>query len=72
MTCQRCQGLMVSVPLEDAEGTTFLEPLLSWRCLLCGNMLDDTIASNRKVDQKRWGKRPHARFGKLLKSSPSD
>ena len=72
MTCPRCHGLMVSVPLQDEDGMTFLEPILAWRCLLCGNMLDDTIASNRQVDQKRWGKRPHARFGKLFKSSPSD
>ena len=47
MMCQRCQGLMVSVTLEDIEGTVMREPTLGWRCLLCGAIVDPTIAENR-------------------------
>ena len=46
--CRRCQGLMVpsftdSLFLEIAEGVR--DP--SWRCVNCGEWLDDTILSNR-------------------------
>ena len=48
MMCQRCQGLMVSVTLEDTQSTVMREPTLGWRCLLCGEVLDPTIAQHRK------------------------
>jgi hypothetical protein len=46
--CRRCQGLMVpcftdSLFLEIAEGVR--DP--SWRCVNCGEWLDETIVSNR-------------------------
>lgn len=46
--CERCQGLMVpafsdSLFLEVAEAVQ--GP--SWRCVNCGEWLDDTIVSNR-------------------------
>ncbi len=48
MMCQRCQGLMVSVTLEDTQSTVMGGPTLGWRCLLCGEILDPTIAQHRK------------------------
>ena len=47
--CRRCQGLMVpsftdSLFLEIAEGVR--DP--SWRCVNCGEWLDETIVSNRQ------------------------
>ncbi len=46
--CGRCQGLMVpcftnSLILETAEAVR--DP--SWRCVNCGEWLDETIVSNR-------------------------
>jgi len=48
MTCPRCQGLMVSIPLEDRECSAPGELILGWRCLLCGELVDETIVANRK------------------------
>ena len=48
MTCPRCQGLMVSITLEDQEWSRPGEPILGWRCLLCGGVVDETIVANRK------------------------
>ncbi len=48
MTCPRCQGLMVSITLDDPESSPLGEPILGWRCLLCGEVVDETIVANRK------------------------
>ena len=48
MTCSRCQGLMVTIKLEDAEGSTSRDPILGWRCLLCGEVLDSDIKAHRQ------------------------
>ena len=53
MNCPRCHGLMVSVMLEDAEGTIAKEPVIACRCLLCGEVLDPTIAENRRHSRER-------------------
>ena len=63
MTCQRCQGLMVSVTLEDSEGTVMCEPTLDWRCLVCGAVTDPTIAENRAAPLNPLTQKPTARFG---------
>ncbi len=66
MTCPRCQGLMVSATLEDAKSTLSREPLRAWRCLLCGEVLDPTIAQHRKGPPKPPPGRPHARLGAMV------
>ena len=49
MSCPRCQGIMVSVRLEDAMVSSGPELLGGWRCLTCGEVLDPVIASNRRA-----------------------
>ena len=58
MSCRRCQGLMVTIRLEDAEGTTCC--FSAWRCLLCGEVTDPGIKANRAYRQepRRSGARP--------------
>ena len=46
MNCLRCDGLMVSTTLEDAEGSS--RCFSGWQCLLCGEIIDHVIAANRK------------------------
>ncbi|HZS11612.1 MAG TPA: hypothetical protein VFA38_05135 [Nitrospirales bacterium] len=46
MNCQRCEGLMVPVQLDDMEGTV-MAAYLGWRCLQCGNIQDPGIDANR-------------------------
>ena len=61
--CPRCHGLMVSVMLEDAEGTIAKEPVIACRCLLCGEILDPTIAENRRRPRKPLPRTPVPRLG---------
>lgn len=42
---------MVSVRLEDANGPTRRDPLVGWRCLQCGEVLDPLIVTNRRSPQ---------------------
>jgi len=48
MKCFRCQGLMVTITLVDAERSTSMGSLPAWRCLTCGEVLDAGIVNNRK------------------------
>ncbi|HKN87305.1 MAG TPA: hypothetical protein VJV04_10630 [Nitrospiraceae bacterium] len=41
---------MVSTTLEDAEGSS--RCFSGWQCLLCGEIIDDVIAANRKGRQE--------------------
>jgi len=42
MKCQRCGGIMV---LEKFYGTS--EVFLGWRCIACGDIVDQVILENR-------------------------
>ncbi len=66
MTCPRCPGLMAAITLEDVKGTIAREPLIGWRCLLCGEVLDPTIFENRAVPRKRLHQHPVPRPGSLV------
>ncbi len=46
MNCLRCQGLMVTIRLEDAGSSTLC--FSGWQCLLCGEVIDSVIDANRK------------------------
>jgi hypothetical protein len=47
MECARCSGLMVEdAPLTD-EGAFRLPTERSWRCVNCGELLDEQIFVNR-------------------------
>ncbi len=66
MTCPRCRGLMAAITLEDPKSTITLEPLIGWRCLLCGEVLDPTIFENRAAPRKRPHRHPVLRPGILV------
>lgn len=51
MFCPRCHGMMVSVNLDDVDGPTHQQPLVGWRCLQCGEVLDPVIMGNRRMPQ---------------------
>ncbi|MBI4000255.1 MAG: hypothetical protein HY348_00525 [Nitrospira defluvii] len=48
MTCERCDGLMVSEQMCDLRGTNRELYANGYRCLLCGDVVDATISENRK------------------------
>lgn len=47
MNCARCQGLMVTIRLEDAGHMTSRQSLSGWQCLMCGEVIEPGIAANR-------------------------
>ena len=48
MTCERCDGLMVSERICDLQGMSSDLCADGYRCLLCGNIVDTTILENRR------------------------
>jgi len=48
MTCERCNGLMVSERICDLQGMNSDLCANGYRCLLCGNLVDATILDNRR------------------------
>jgi hypothetical protein len=49
MTCPRCRGLMIGDLFEDIKDDTGRNGFLGWRCVLCGEILDPVIVTNRTV-----------------------
>jgi hypothetical protein len=48
MTCQRCQGCMVSDRFIDLEETGHLW-MTGWRCMNCGYVVDHVTEQNRRL-----------------------
>lgn len=53
MTCERCHGLMVGERICDLQGTSGDLYVDGYRCLLCGNVVDTTILTNRRRSSER-------------------
>lgn len=47
MTCDRCNGLMVSEQIYDLQGLNSDLCATGYRCLLCGDLVDAVILENR-------------------------
>ncbi len=47
MECRRCMGFMVEEVFEDAKDDTGAVHFQGWRCITCGEILDQTILKNR-------------------------
>ncbi len=69
LSCSRCHGMMVTVRLEDVNGTTRREPLLGWRCLQCGEVLDAGIVDNRRAHQHPVKNRARLPCGVMVQQS---
>ena len=48
MTCERCDGLMVSERIDDLQGLNSDLWANGYRCFLCGNVIGATILENRR------------------------
>lgn len=66
MTCPRCHGLMVAMRLEDAESSTSCEPVVGWRCLLCGEVIDHEIKAHRQCSYQPAKNRARPPSGIML------
>lgn len=64
MNCLRCHGLMVTIRLEDAGGSTLC--FSGWQCLLCGEVIDSAIDANRKGLHIPTPSRARPRYGASL------
>jgi hypothetical protein len=64
MNCLRCHGLMVTIRLEDAGGSSLR--FSGWQCLMCGEVIDSVINANRKELHRQTGTQSRARYGVSL------
>ena len=64
MHCLRCHGLMVSIRLEDAGGSSLR--FSGWQCLMCGEVIDSVITANRKDLHGQPRSRSRPRYGVSL------
>jgi len=55
MTCERCDGLMVSERICDLRGMNSDLCVKEYRCILCGNVVDATILENRRRSTEAVG-----------------
>ena len=61
MNCLRCQGLMVSIRLEDTGSSSLC--FSGWQCLMCGEVIDSVITANRKELHGQTRSRSRPRYG---------
>lgn len=47
MDCPRCKSMMVQDIFEDLEDDTGNLCFRGWRCIICGEILDPVIVTNR-------------------------
>lgn len=59
MQCPKCGGLMIRENINDFHGGTSFP---GWRCVPCGEIIDDIILKNRKEKPPR-NKEPYKRIG---------
>ena len=64
MHCLRCYGLMVTIRLEDVGSSSLC--FSAWQCLMCGEVMDPVIATNRKELHGSTGSRGRIRYGVAL------
>ncbi|MBI4401828.1 MAG: hypothetical protein HY581_09380 [Nitrospirae bacterium] len=48
MECPRCKGAMVEDVFEDLRDDTGSLNFTGWRCIICGEILDPVIVTNRE------------------------
>src|SRR5262245_35172958 len=51
MTCDRCHGLMVTDDSVDMDERDGLSDVKAWRCVQCGEWIDNVILRNRLIQQ---------------------
>ncbi len=56
MKCNRCGGSMVYERFYGPD-----EHFLGWRCILCGEIVDQLILENRKTTNKEAGRKARGR-----------
>ncbi len=52
MKCPRCNGLMIYERYQD-----MLEVFYAWRCVICGEVVDDVVIRNRTEKSNKDDKR---------------
>jgi hypothetical protein len=69
MCCDRCQGLMCPVLLHDRDSGIGQDNCRAWRCLVCGEIVDELIMRNRlqALMRKRDATRSRARHSSFLR-----
>ena len=65
MKCSRCSGLMVEERFYGVDQQILATMHRGWRCVICGQVIDDVILENRRASV---GKAEDARHIGLLRA----
>lgn len=58
MSCHRCHGLMYPDDLLIGASGGVHDNVRAWRCVICGEIVDQVIVQNRiQLKKQRWVKR---------------
>lgn len=68
MQCTRCQGILVPDYNFDHLDATSPDRIRTWRCVMCGDVVDPVILQNRRKQAALEAATPATR-GSLVKSA---
>ncbi len=68
MQCRRCQGMLVADYSFDHLDATSPDLIQTWRCVMCGDVVDPVILHNRRQQATLKSTEPVAR-GVIVKSA---
>lgn len=76
MSCLRCQGLLWPLELRDEAGGLAYDAATAYRCVMCGDLTDSVIITNRILSAtgqtpRKGRTRFHRRGMRLAGSKPS-
>jgi hypothetical protein len=54
MTCHRCHGFMCSIDLLVGASGSGYDSVHGWRCVACGEIVDQVIVQNRIRASTQW------------------
>ena len=68
MQCTRCQGMLVADYSYDHLDATNSDRIQTWRCVMCGDVVDPVILHNRRKQAALASAKP-ATAGVMIKSA---
>ena len=77
MRCHRCQGFMDPVDLLDWASGSGQDRSRAWRCVACGEIIDEAILSNRETlrqthhTSSQLGARRGRRYARVYPAAPT-
>ena len=77
MRCHRCQGFMYPIDLRDLASGSGQDRSRGWRCVACGEIIDETILCNRETPlpthhtSSHLGEKGGRRYARVYPAAPT-